>query len=487
MSELTVKPATELLAMLERRAISSFELAQEHVREIERLNPALRAYADFDPCRLLEAAKIADVSRSRSTGVNAPMLGLPMSIKSSIATAGYRCETGTLLHRGFVAQEDGVAVTRLREAGGVILGTTNCPEFLMAYETDNLLYGATANPWNLAYSAGGSSGGEASAIAAGLSAGGIGSDSGGSVRVPAHFTGICSIKPTPGRIPSHGHLLPCVGPFSSLGALGPMGRTMRDVSLFYRILSGPVGAAGSVMSHPLCAAAADDLRARPIGVLEDDGLVHVTAETRRAVRAAASALERRGFQIKPFRSELLEEARRLWWTFFIRCGRMLLEPSIEGHESELSPTFRYFLEVARNEPFLTGHELLAAWARSDEVRFTLNQELASYAAIISPTCSIPAFRHGEREWLVEGQKVEYFSAMRFSQWFNLLGAPAAVVPVGRSGDGLPIGVQIASYPEQDEAVLAIAELLDEEFGYQPPPIALAADLLQPNRTSVPTL
>ena len=474
MSELTVKPATDLLSMLQQRSISSFELATEHIREIERLNPCLLAYADFDPERLLHAARQADDSRARSQrpGEDAPLLGLPISIKSSIATAGYRCETGTVLHRGLVAQDDAVAVSRMRQAGALILGTTNCPEFLMAYETDNLLYGATANPWSLQHSAGGSSGGEAAAIAAGLSAGGIGSDSGGSVREPAHFTGICSLKPTPGRIPSQGHMLPCVGPFSILGALGPMARTMRDVSLFFQLLSAPYASFTTGITIPSSSTDATDLRSRPIGVLEDDGLVPVTSETRLAVRSAAAALEQRGFQVRPFRCNLLETARQLWWTFFIRCGRMLLEPMIESHDSELSPTFRYFLDVARTEPFLTGQELLSAWTQSDQVRSALSEELASYSAILSPVCSIPAFKHGEREWQVEGRKVEYFSAMRFTQWFNLLGAPAAVVPVGRSIDGLPIGVQVASYPHQDEAVLAIAELLDRDFGYQPPPMAL---------------
>src|SRR6202042_269645 len=167
-----------------------------------------------------------------------PLFGLPMTIKSSIATAGYRCETGSLLHRGNKPREDATVVDRLKRAGGLILGTTNCPEFLMAYETDNRLYGRTANPWDLERTAGGSSGGESAAVSAGLSAAGLGSDSGGSVREPAHFTGICSLKPTPGRIPGRGHLPPCVGPFSILGAIGPMARTMADVTLMFRMLSG---------------------------------------------------------------------------------------------------------------------------------------------------------------------------------------------------------------------------------------------------------
>src|SRR5271163_514568 len=295
-----------MLRMLCSRAISSVELIREHIREIERLDPSLHAFADFNPERALLAAQEAD---RRGSGGAGPLLGLPMTVKSSIATAGYRCETGSLFHRGHVPKEDAVVVQRMRAAGAVVLGTTNCPEFLMAYETDNLLYGSTCNPWSLAHSSGGSSGGESAAIAAGLSAAGIGSDSGGSVRVPAHFTGICSLKPTPGRIPAKGHLPPCVGPFTILGSVGPMARTMTDVAFLFQTLSGcdasdPCGAPASAQSVTEA-----ELLAKPIAVLEDDGLVPVTAETRGAVRLAAKALEERGFRVRPLASGSLEAAR----------------------------------------------------------------------------------------------------------------------------------------------------------------------------------
>ena len=201
------------MRLLRSREISAVELAAEHIREIERLDPSLHAFAHFDSERALLVAQAADKVHGESS---APLLGLPMTVKSSISTAGYRCETGSTLNRGFVAVDDAVVVERMKAAGAVILGTTNCPEFLMAYETDNLLYGKTCNPWSLAHSAGGSSGGEAAAIAAGLSAVGIGSDSGGSVRVPAHFTGICSLKPTPGRIPAGAICLRALGLFRFL-------------------------------------------------------------------------------------------------------------------------------------------------------------------------------------------------------------------------------------------------------------------------------
>lgn len=215
---IALQPATEQLRLLRTGELSAAELAEEHIRRIERLNPLLNAFADFDAERVREQAR-----RPRP----GPLSGLPLTIKSSISTAGYRCEIGSLLLREDIPQHDAVAVKRLREAGAVILGTTNCPEFLMAYETDNLLHGRTSNPWSLEHTPGGSSGGEAAAIAAGLSAGGLGSDSGGSVREPAHFSGICALKPTSGRISALGHLPPCVGPFSTLGAIGPMASTLR--------------------------------------------------------------------------------------------------------------------------------------------------------------------------------------------------------------------------------------------------------------------
>ena len=189
----TLLPATEQLALLRRRAIAPLELAEEHIAQIQRLNPRLNAIVDFDAERVR-----AQAAKARP----GPLSALPVTVKSSIAAAGYRCEIGSTLNRGSVPEENAGVVDRLIEAGAVILGTTNCPEFLMAYETENLLYGSTRNPWNLDYSAGGSSGGEAAAIAAGMSTGGLGSDSGGSVREPAHFTGICALKPTAGRFPA---------------------------------------------------------------------------------------------------------------------------------------------------------------------------------------------------------------------------------------------------------------------------------------------
>jgi amidase len=396
---------------------------------------------------------------------------LPVTVKSSIAAAGYRCEIGSLLNKGDVPREDAEVVRRLRAAGALILGTTNCPEFLMAYETDNLLYGQTRNPWDLERSPGGSSGGESAAIAAGMSAAGLGSDSGGSVRVPAHFTGICSLKPTPGRVPGRGHLPACVGPFAILGAVGPMARTMDDVALMFRTLAGQDDCDPVSLPVALRSPSLEELRAQTIGYFEEDGLAPVTAETRDAVQAAARALRVAGFRVEPFRPRTLEQLRKLWWTFFVQCGAMFYEPAIRGKYAQLSPIFREFLGFAESAGELTSAELLNAWAELDVLRAKTLEEMRDHPVLLCPAASVPAFRHGERSWMVEGQRVEYLDAWRYTQWFNALAAPAAIVPVGRSGEGLPIGVQIAARPFEDEVVLGVAAVVDAAFGYRAPEMA----------------
>jgi amidase len=459
---IALQSAVEQLKLLRKHDISPAELVEEHIQRIERLNPILNAIIDFDP------DKVRAQMRNVKTG---ELAGLPITIKSSISVAGYGCEVGSLLRRGDVAEHDAVSVARLRAEGAIILGMTNCPEFLMAYETDNLLHGRTNNPWDLDRTPGGSSGGEAAAIAAGLSAAGLGSDSGGSVREPAHFSGICALKPTPGRISPIGHVPPCIGPFSTLGAIGPMARSIADVELLFRITSQPcsLDPAGSPVTYRrVMMPEAKQLR---IGYFEDDGLIPVTPETRYAVRAAADALKQQGFDVQEYRPSYLEAVRKLWDIFFMQCGAMFYEPEIAGRRVELSPVYLDFLSDAESRAPLTASSLLQAWAQMDQVRGRLLAEMEKYPILLTPVCSVPAFRHGERAWTIEGRDVSYLDAMRYTQWFNLLGAPAAVVPVGASTTGLPIGVQIVGRPFSDEAVLTVASAVETAFGYKPPPIA----------------
>ncbi len=400
MSDLVLLPAVKQLELLQSRNLSVAELAEAHIRQIERLNPQLNAFVDFDPDRVRSQALALDAAANDSRG---PLHGLPVSVKSSIATAGYKCEIGSLLHKNEIPREDAVVVARLRAAGALILGTTNCPEFLMAYETANLLHGQTCNPWDPDRTPGGSSGGESAAIAAGMSAAGLGSDSGGSVRVPAHFTGICSLKPTPGRIPGRGHLPPCVGPFSTLGAIGPLARTIADVVLMFRTLSGQDVTDPASPPIALQEPSLIDLRSNRIGFFENDGLTPVTPETRAAVNAAAGTLREAGFRVEPFRPRTLEPLRKLWWTFFVQCGAMFYEPEVQRGGESLSPIFREFLDIAAQSGPLTSTELLNAWAELDLLRSKALEEMREYPILLCPVASVPAWRHGERKWTIDGK------------------------------------------------------------------------------------
>src|SRR5204862_5109033 len=295
-----------------------------------------------DAERALDSARAAEVAVMRNDDLG-PLHGVPISIKSSISVTGMPYEAGTKLRAGAVGETDAPLVSRLRNAGAIVLGVTNPPELLMAWETDNLLYGRTNNPWDLSRTPGGSSGGEAAAMPSGCSAGGVGSDGGGSIRVPAHFSGICGLKPTPGRIPATGHYPISVGPFALLGVVGPMARTVTDLKILFEVMQGPDYGDPSAAPVPLRWPSKDDVKKVRIGYFDDDGRTPVTSETRTAVESAAQSLRRAGFHVDRFRPDDLELARQLWWKFFGIAGGMLLGPMIKGREAELSPILKEFL------------------------------------------------------------------------------------------------------------------------------------------------
>jgi amidase len=250
-----------------------------------------------------------------------------------------------------------------------------------------------------------------------------------------------------------------------------MARTMDDVALIFRELSGQDPIDPSSPPVALRKLDLDEIKRLTIGYFEDDGLIPVTRETQTAIQNAAEALRRQGFDVRSFRPNRLEQARKLWELFFVRCGAMFEEPLVRGYEGRLSPVFRDFLTRAHAAPPLTAEEVLNAWAEADIIRGKLLEQMQEYPLLLCPVCSVPAFRHGERSWTIAGQQVEYLDAMRYTQWFNLLAAPAAVMPVGCSPEGLPIGVQLVGRPFEDEVVLKVASVIDHEFGYTPPPVS----------------
>ncbi|MGA7752592.1 MAG: amidase [Candidatus Sulfotelmatobacter sp.] len=471
MSDLTFLPAVEMARQIREKKISPVELALAHLAKIERLNPKLNAYVHLNPDRVLREAREAEAVLMRGE-IPGPLHGVPISIKSSIEVAGMKCEAGTRLRAGFVATQDAPLVARLKAAGAIVLGVTNTPEMLMAWETDNLLYGRTNSPWDLERTPGGSSGGEAAAISVGMSAGGVGSDGGGSIRVPAHFSGLCGLKPTPGRIPSTGHYPPSGGPFALIGVVGPMARTVSDLKALFEVMQGPDDGDTCAAPVPLRWPSDDEVKRLKIGYFEDDGRTPVTPEIREAVRSAADALRRAGFQVEPFRPEGLEEARILWKKFFVKMGGMLIRPMFDGREQVANPMLKQYLDWSAAEPELGGPALLDAWIRRDALSSSFLAQMRKYPLLVCPPAAIPAFRHGERNWTIEGKLVHYLDAWSYTEWFNLLGNPAAVVPVSSSPEGLPIGVQIVGRPWEEEQVLTVAAALENQcHAWRVPPLS----------------
>ena len=450
----------EIAGAVRSKGISASELLQAHLQRIERLQPTLNAFMHIDSEAASAAARHIDavVARGEATGA---LLGVPVSIKGCIDVDGWPCPAGSLLRKDYAARQDAPLVSRLRAAGAVLIGNTNTPEFLMAYETDNRLQGRTSNPWSLEHSAGGSSGGEAAAIASGCSAGGIGSDGGGSIRVPAHFCGICGLKPTPGRVPATGHFPGGGGAFSWIGVVGPMARNVADLRLLFAAMAGPDPGDPLSAPVPFSEVPLDKLRETRIGILESDALGKATEETRQATDHAAKLLETAGFVVEPLRLTGLDRALDLWWYFFGAVIAHLLSQAIAGKESLLSTQFREYLAVAANESVLTLDRFAQSCAARDSLRENLIRQMSATPVLLSPVSSAPAFRHGAGNYQ---RGSGYLDIMRYSQWLNLAGFPGASVPINFSSDGLPIGVQIIGRPYDDELVLAVAETLESARG-----------------------
>jgi Asp-tRNA(Asn)/Glu-tRNA(Gln) amidotransferase A subunit family amidase len=471
---ITALSAAQIAQLIARRELSGAEVVEAHLDRIEALNPTLNAFVFVDTEGARRQARAADAALLRGDPPG-PLHGVPLSIKSSISVAGMPWETGSRFRRGVRGDRDATLVRRARAAGAIILGVTNVAEQLMAWETDNALYGRTNSPWDVARTPGGSSGGESAAIAAGLSAGGVGSDGGGSIRIPAHFTGIVGLKPTPGRVPATGHFPPCGGPFALTGVVGPMARTVDDVALLLSVMAGPD--IGDPNAHPVPLDAPvrqggrhvgqgfspADSRPR-IGWFSDDERTPVEPAIRDAVRCAAAALSAAGFDVVPFRPEGLEEARELWWDLFGRASRLLLEPLVAGREAEVHRNLPQFLAWTREMPTLTAERLLEVEIRRDLLRSRLLQQMEEFPVLLCPVSAVTAFRHGERTWRIDGRDVDYLDAWSYAAWFNLLQNPAVSVPAGLTPDGLPVGVQVVARHWEEMTALRVAREIERALG-----------------------
>ncbi len=445
-----------MVSLVRDGAVSPVELVEAHLREIERRNPRLNAFVTVLAAEARAEARARETAQKRGEPLGM-LHGIPVTVKDSFDVAGLATQAGSRLRTGHRAAEDAWALARLRAEGAILLGKTNTPELLASYETDNAVTGRTNHPLDPARTPGGSSGGEAAAIASFCSPGGLGSDGGGSIRVPAHFCGIAGLKPTPGRIPASGHF-PVIGnPSGLLTVAGPMARTARDLQLLFIILAGYDPRDPFSTPLPLRKPQLPSLRA---GVWEQFYTTPVEVEIRAAVRRAAELLETAGIGMEPFEPRGLERAPNVWAFLFNQWPASITRKLTEGREEEIHWTLRESLGA--KEP--TAEEAYTQLAMRDRLRASFLRQMGDLAALVMPVCGVTAFEHRQRRYLVEGREIGLFQAMMPAVLANVLGLPAVTIPMGSSSSGLPIGVQLLGRPFEEELLLELAVALEEARG-----------------------
>ena len=429
MAELTALPASALAERIATRRISARETVEAHLRRIDEVDGAINAVVALDAEAALAQASERDAELARGV-TRGPLHGVPFTVKDNIAATGLAMAIGVPERARTIPDADATAVARLRGAGAILLGKTNCPPWGGGIETDNELHGRTSNPYDLSRTPGGSSGGEAAIIAAQGSPCGVGTDSGASVRLPAHFCGLACIKPTAHRVPVTG-VLDDEGQIGALGdprtQLGPLARSVADVALVLRVIAGPDGRDAGVPPVPLGDPEGVDLRDLRVALQTDDGLSSPTPETVAAVEAAAAALRAAGATVEP------------------------ADPPRGGHELTIDVWRSYGGELDSAGLY----RLLRRW---DRFRGRMLAFAERYDLLLAPVFPEPARRHGDMNRPGEIDPTSYTTPHSLTGW------PAATVRCGGSPEGLPIDVQLVARPWRDDVALAVALQLERELG-----------------------
>ncbi|MEA2536966.1 MAG: amidase [Chloroflexota bacterium] len=451
--ELCFASATWLAEAIRTRAISAVEVVDACLARIELVNPSLNAVVRLtdDP---REHARQADRELARGI-LRGPLHGVPFTLKDSLDTAGVVTTAGSVGWRERVPAGDATVAARLKAAGGILLGKTNTPEFTWSDETDNDVYGRTSNPYDLSRTPGGSSGGAAAIVAAGGSPFDVGSDTGDSIRQPAHVCGIAGLKPTSGRVPRTGHWPGYQGLFQSFTQLGPMARRVEDLELLLPILAGPDGEDPHVVPAPLGDPSMVTVGGLRVVAFSDNGIRTPTSETIVAAQNAARALAATGAQVRDEVPPGLAEAWSAWDALIRADGFAWLHRLIEtsGTEGWGSYATRDWISPG---PALPGDELTALVERADAIRGRLLCWIQDVDLIVCPAMPQPAIRHGE-------SSAPWFGDT-YSDVHNLTGWPAVVVRGGTSAEGLPIGVQLIAPPWREDVALAGARIVEAASG-----------------------
>ena len=440
---------TRIAELIRSGAVSPVEVAEAHLDQIGKLNPHLNAIVTLAP-DLLEKAKEAE-SILQGGGHVGPLHGVPVTIKDTIETAGLLSTSGSKLRDDYIPAKDAPAVARLKAAGAIILGKTNASEMAMDYTADNLVFGRTNHPLDASLTPGGSSGGEAVAIASHMSPGGLGSDLAGSIRVPAHFCGIAGLKPGAGRVPGEGQFPPSSGPYSLGAVIGPLARTVGDLRSLFRVIVNSEGPRMSTLK---------DLR---VAWYVDDGVAPVTQETKAAVESVVASLSDAGFVTEERRAPHVERANELWLKVFSRASVVQLRKAYAGRESEGGSFVTWRLSSADDTPPASLDEYIGIWMERDQLRAEMIDWMETTPILVCPVGSTPAYKHDTLKVTLDGVSIGAFRAFSYAQAFNLFDLPVVTIPAGKSKEGLPIGVQIVGRPFAEELILDVAEIVEKSW------------------------
>jgi len=478
----TYGTAKELVGALAARKISALELTDHAIARIETFDPKLNAIVVHDFDRARDAAKDADAALAR--GERRPLLGIPMAVKESFDVAGLPTTWGLPAFKDWKPAEDALAVARVKAAGAVILGKTNVPLLLGDWQSYNDIYGTTNNPWDVGRSPGGSSGGSSAALAAGFGPLSLGSDIGGSLRVPAHYCGVFAHKPTLNIVPPRGHRVPgAVQREADLAVVGPMARSAADLALALDVIAGPDELrAGIAYRLALPPPRHTELKAYRVLVIADHPLLPTASSVRTALQSLGQRLVKAGVKVG-YQSPLLPDlaaSARLYM-------RLLMAALSERWPLEQYKEMQVAAETVNpDDNSLAAERIRGAvlsyrdWAQAAAARIKLQQQWSAlfreWDVVLCPPMPTPAFPHDHstpvsaRHIEIDGERHSYFDQLVWAEPATTPGLPTTAAPIGLSETGLPIGVQIIGPYLEDRTTIAFAALMEREFGgFTPPP------------------
>jgi len=453
MHELLSLSATQIARAIRDREVSSEEITSAALERIDEVNPKLNAVVVLAADRALDEARSRDAETARGES-QGPLHGVPITLKDSPDTESIVTTGGTTGRAGKTPDADSPPVARLRAAGAVVLGKTNTPEFTMSFITENLVYGKTNNPYDVTRTPGGSSGGAAAIVAACGAFLELGSDLGGSVRVPAHYCGIAGLKTSAGRVPRTGHAFPWGGPLDRFGTIGPLARRVEDLKLALPIISGPDWIDPFVEPMPIRNPDEVNIAGLRVAFFIDNTLQTPTHEVQETVNSAAMVIANAGASVEGNRPGAVARASELASRSFGADGGYLSRKLLS--EAGTSEPSRFLAKRASGPPKdgLSVEEWAALIHEVDAVRSEMLGFMKDYDAIICPVAAQPAPTHENAEGL----------SYTYTQAHNLSGLPGAVVRGGTSPEGMPIGVQIVAQPWREDVALALAAVIEEATG-----------------------